>query len=93
MISSCERNPFLYEVGNLPRSDVEKLIASHQPKPYVRATTLLVDLRDIADRTSCGPAFARQLVALRATHPAEPSFLRQLRSSRLSQTCHPSPET
>jgi hypothetical protein len=63
--------------------EVEELVGSHKTKSYVRATTLLVDLRDVAQRAGRGEAFARQLDALRARHAAKPAFLRQLRASKI----------
>jgi hypothetical protein len=63
--------------------EVEELVGSHKPKSYARATVLLVDLRDVADRAGRGAAFARQLDALRARHAAKPAFLRQLRAVKI----------
>ena len=63
--------------------EVEQLIGSHQPKSYVRATTLLVDLRDVAERAGRGDEFALQLAALRARHAAKPAFQSRLRAAGL----------
>jgi hypothetical protein len=63
--------------------EVEQLIGSHQPRSYVRATTLLVDLRDVAERAGRGDAFALQLAALRARHAAKPAFQSRLRAAGL----------
>ena len=66
-----------------PWREVEQLIGSHQPKSYVRATTLLVDLCDVAERAGRGDTFALQLAALRARHAAKPAFQSRLRAAGL----------
>jgi hypothetical protein len=65
--------------------EVEQLIGSHKPTSYIRATTLLVDLRDVAERGGRSDAFARQLAALRARHAAKPAFQSRLRAAGLGQ--------
>jgi len=65
---------------------VEQLIGSHQPKSYVRATTLLVDLRDVGERAGRGDGFALQLAALRARHAAKPAFQSRLQAAGWDST-------
>lgn len=65
--------------------EVEQLIGSHKPTSYIRATTLLVDLRDVAERGGRPDAFVRQLAALRARHAAKPAFQSRLRVAGLGE--------
>jgi len=63
-------------------AEVHKLIAMTQPKPYEQAISLLIDLRDLAQRASSSD-FAERLAALRLAHRNKPSLLERLKKARL----------
>jgi len=57
---------------------VEMIIQTKQPKKYDMAVSLLVDLRDLAARSRADAEFQTNLVTLRKSHAAKPSFLSRL---------------
>ena len=61
---------------------VEKLVATKQPKKYDQAVRLLVDLRDLAARNGRAD-FRRRCEEFRALHVGKPSFVERLRKARL----------
>ena len=63
--------------------EVEKLIATKLPKSYDQAVALLVDLRDLAQRSGTQTAFAQRAGELRERHRAKPSLQQRLAKVRL----------
>jgi len=51
------------------------LIETKKPKEYDAAVTLLVDLKDVAERDSDQAAFVRRMRQLRQQHARKPSLL------------------
>jgi len=56
----------------------EDLIKATRPKEYDQAVTLLVDLRDLADRDGTPAAAVRRIQALRETYRNRPALLQRL---------------
>ncbi len=63
-------------------AEVHKLIAMTQPKPYEQAISLLIDLRDLAQRASSSD-FSERLAALRLANRNKPSLLERLKKAGL----------
>jgi len=61
---------------------VESLIATKQPKSYDHAVTLLVDLRDVAERKDSS-GFQRRVEELRAAHARKPTLIARLQKAGL----------
>jgi hypothetical protein len=64
-------------------SEVETLIATKLPKSYDRAVTLLVDLRDLAQRSGTQTDFERRAGELRERHRAKSSLLKRFQKVKL----------
>ncbi|MCI0701060.1 MAG: hypothetical protein L0241_08250 [Planctomycetia bacterium] len=62
---------------------VEAAIRTKLPKQYDAAIELLRDLRDLAERSGTGTAFASRVQELRNTHQKKPSFLARLDKANL----------
>jgi hypothetical protein len=58
--------------------EVETLIATKLPKSYERAVALLVDLRDLAQRSGTQKAFEARFLELRESHRSKPSLQKRL---------------
>jgi len=63
--------------------EVDKLIATRQPKSYDRAVSLLEDLRDLAVMGEAAEAFTRRMQGLAARHMKKPSLIRRFRTAAL----------
>jgi hypothetical protein len=63
--------------------EVEKLIATKLPKSYDQAVALLVDLRDLAQRSGTQTAFTQRAEELRERHRSKPSLQKRLAKVRL----------
>ena len=63
-------------------TDIDKLVATKQPKNYDQAVKLIVDLRDLAARGKGGD-FGLRIEALRQTHARKPSFMERLKKAKL----------
>ncbi|OHB67023.1 MAG: hypothetical protein A2Y76_07610 [Planctomycetes bacterium RBG_13_60_9] len=57
---------------------VDRLIAERKPKSYDEAVALLIDLRDLAQRSGRSKESRRKLRAIRLTHARKPSLLKRL---------------
>jgi hypothetical protein len=62
---------------------IDSLIATKQPNRYAEAVTLLVDLRDLAERDGNERKFRTKLEAICTVHARKPAFLERLRKARL----------
>ncbi|MGE3913763.1 MAG: hypothetical protein AB7K36_30750, partial [Chloroflexota bacterium] len=62
---------------------VEELVGQKQARPYDEAVTLLVDLRDLAERRIQLREFRDRLATLRQAHKAKVSFLGRLNRAGL----------
>ena len=62
---------------------VVALVGTKRPADYAAAVELLMDLRDVSERTGRGAAFGRRIAALREAHPKKPSLLARLRKAGL----------
>jgi hypothetical protein len=65
--------------------EVEELIAMKRPHDYDRAVTLLVDLRDLAERSGRVTEAESQIRDLRYRHRNKPSFLSRLDAKNLGR--------
>ena len=63
--------------------EVEQLIATKRPKDYDQAVTLLVDLRDLADRSGRAAEAAGRIRDLRQRHANKPSLLKRFDGKKL----------
>jgi hypothetical protein len=57
---------------------VDQLIATKQPGRYDEAISLLIDLRDVANRKGKMKEFMARVTLLRNQHEKKPSFLKRL---------------
>ncbi len=64
-------------------TEVDSLVATRQPKKYDEAVLILVDLRDLADRSKGGSDFSLRIEALRKTQEKKPSFTEKLQKAGL----------
>jgi hypothetical protein len=62
---------------------VDQLIATKQPGRYDEAISLLIDLRDVANRKGKMKEFMAQVTLLRKQHEKKPSFLKRLEKAGL----------
>ena len=62
---------------------LENLVGTKRPNDYDRAVVLLTDLRDVAERKGCSPAFQQRVRGLAELHATKSSFLRRLREAGL----------
>jgi len=62
---------------------VESLIAAKQTASYDNAVELLVDLRDLAERSGKTDQFRIRIEALRATHTRRPALMERMRKADL----------
>jgi FtsZ-interacting cell division protein YlmF len=62
---------------------IDSLIATKQPKRYDEAVSLLIDLRDLAQREGRDREFRKKLDTLCLDHARKPSFLHRLRKAGL----------
>jgi hypothetical protein len=62
---------------------VDDLIATKQPGRYDEAISLLIDLRDVANRKGKMKEFMAQVTLLRNQHEKKPSFLKRLEKAGL----------
>jgi hypothetical protein len=62
---------------------VDQLIATKQPGRYDEAISLLIDLRDVANRKGKTKEFMAQVTLLRKQHEKKPSFLKRLEKAGL----------
>jgi hypothetical protein len=62
---------------------IDSLIATKQPNRYAEAVTLLLDLRDLAQRDGNERKFRMELETLRTVHARKPAFLERLRKAGL----------
>jgi hypothetical protein len=65
-------------------SAIEEGVASKKPQEYDRAVSMLVDLRDLADRNGESDGFAARLRQLREAQSRKPSFIQRLDRARLT---------
>ena len=65
--------------------EVEQLIATKRPKDYDRAVALLVDLRDLAERSGQTEATAKRIRELRGQHAKKPSLLKRMDKNNLGK--------
>jgi hypothetical protein len=65
--------------------EVEQLIAMKRPNDYDRAVTLLVDLRDLADRSGRTEETANRIRELRQRHANKPSLLARFDKENLGR--------
>jgi hypothetical protein len=63
--------------------EVEQLIGTKRPKDYDRAVALLVDLRDLAERSGRTDEAARRTREIQKRHTNKPSLLRRLAEKKL----------
>ena len=63
--------------------EVEAMVATKQPKKYDSAIALLVDLRDVAERSGRTSWADARIHELRQKHAKKPSFLRRLDEKKL----------
>jgi hypothetical protein len=59
-------------------ADVESLIAQRNPLGYERATAILADLGEIADRKGARTGFARRVAEMRTRHARKAQFIKRL---------------
>jgi hypothetical protein len=62
---------------------IDSLIATKQPNRYAEAVTLLLDLRDLAQRDGNERKFRMELEAICTAHARKPAFLERLRKASL----------
>lgn len=62
--------------------EIDRLIATRQPKGYDQAVRLLIDLRDLDVRRQ-GGEFRRRLDALRQENMGKPSLIKRLNKAGL----------
>ena len=62
---------------------IDDLIATKQPKSYDQAVSLLIDLRDLAQREGKDHEFRMKLEAIYAAQARKPSFIERLRKAGL----------
>ena len=65
--------------------EIEQLIATKRPKDYDRAIALLVDLRDLAERSGRTEEAARRIRELRERHTNKPSLLKRFEEKKLGR--------
>jgi hypothetical protein len=63
--------------------EVDRLIATKQPKSYDQAVSLLADLRDLAKRSGTQSAFEARFLELRESHRSKPSLQKRLADMKL----------
>lgn len=63
--------------------EVEQLTATKRPKDYDRAASLLVDLRDLAERPGRAEEVSKRIRELRERHTNKPSLLKRLEEKEL----------
>lgn len=59
-------------------NQIDELIATKQPNRYNQAVTLLIDLRDLAQREGKHKLFDKKLTTLRENHQRKPSLMDRL---------------
>jgi predicted Fe-S protein YdhL (DUF1289 family) len=62
---------------------IDNLIAATQPKSYDEAVSLLIDLRDLAQREGTDRQFRMRLEAIHVAHARKSSFIRRLHKAGL----------
>jgi len=62
---------------------IDTLVAATQPKSYDEAVSLLIDLRDLAQRQGADRQFRMKLEAIYVAHARKPSFLKRLSKAGL----------
>lgn len=62
---------------------IDSLIAATQPKSYDEAVSLLIDLRDLAQREGTDRQFRMRLEAIHVAHARKPSFIKRLEKAGL----------
>lgn len=65
-------------------SEIERLIATKQPRRYDEAVSLLEDLRELADMTGTSSQFDERMSALCQEHVRKPSLIERFRKAKLS---------
>jgi hypothetical protein len=65
-------------------AQVDKLIATKQPKRYDEAVLLLKDLHDLADMKGTSSEFEQRMSALHQEHTRKPSLIDRFREAKLS---------
>jgi hypothetical protein len=65
--------------------EVEQLIVTKRPKDYDRAVALLVDLRDLAERSGRTEEAAKRIGELRERHMNKPSLLKRFEEKKLGR--------
>jgi hypothetical protein len=63
--------------------EIDELIATKQPRSYDRAVALLVDLRELAQRSATQAAFEARVRDLRERHRSKPSLQQRLTQRKL----------
>lgn len=84
--AAAARSRHLDEVARIEPAtwcQVDRLIAAKQPARYEQAVALLLDLRDVAARSSRTSEFAERIRALEVEHSRKPSLLGRLRRADL----------
>ncbi len=65
--------------------EVEQLIATNRPNDYDQAVSLLVDLRDLADRSGRAEEAAERIRDIRQRHANKPSLLKRFEEKKLGR--------
>jgi hypothetical protein len=65
--------------------EVDQLIATKRPKEYDQAVALLVDLRDLAERSGRTDDAAKRIRELRERHANKPSLLKRFEEKNLGR--------
>jgi hypothetical protein len=66
-------------------NEVEQLITTKRPNDYDRAVGLLVDLRDLADRSGRAEEAEKRIRDIRQRHTNKPSLLRRFDARKLGR--------
>lgn len=85
---AAARAKYLDELGRREPAtwrEVEELIATKRPKDYDRAVGLLVDLRDLAERSGRTAEAEARIQGLRQCHSNKPSLLKRFDTERLGK--------
>ncbi|MDB5351818.1 MAG: hypothetical protein JWN86_3065 [Planctomycetota bacterium] len=82
------RSRYLEDLAGREQSaweDVETMIARKLPKEYDRAVALLVDLRDLAERSGHASRAEARIVELRRSHAAKRTLIQRLDEKKLGK--------
>ncbi|MFH0823436.1 MAG: hypothetical protein V2B18_11850 [Pseudomonadota bacterium] len=82
-----QRKEHLESIGGKEKAlwaQVDKLIATKQPKRYDEAVQILKELHDLADMKGTGSEFEQRMSALHQEHTRKPSLIARFREAKLS---------